>query len=99
MIRHVVMFKMAADAQYQEIEQILLTLPAAIPTIRAFQVARTTIPEKHRNKDHWEVIIIVDFDTWDALFAYEGHPFHLDVVAKLTPMLTSRAIADYEFPT
>jgi hypothetical protein len=97
MIRHVVMFRKAAAAQFSEIERILLTLPPAIPTIRHFQVGRTTIAKAHRNGDHWDVVLIADFDTWDALFAYEAHPYHLDVVAKLTPMFTARAITDFTF--
>jgi len=39
----------------------------------------------------------VRFDSFEALPQYSDHPFHMEVVEKLTPMFSARAVCDYEF--
>jgi Stress responsive A/B Barrel Domain len=99
MIRHVVMFKMAASASYAEIERLLNELPQKVPGIRYWQVGHNAgKPAAYEaTHDFWDVTLIADFDTWAAFESYSVDSFHLSIVDKLMPMFTARAMTDYEF--
>lgn len=96
MIRHVFMFKIAADASARTIVDILNELPGKVPGIEFWQIGEHS-GEPGESGDVWDYVLISDFVSWEALEKYSDHPYHQEVVAKLLPMFADRAVCDFEF--
>ena len=97
MIRHVFMWKVAAGADPNEILRLLDELPKKISGIRLWSCG------KHQGApggsgDLWDGALITDFDSMQALQTYSEHPFHTEIVNKLLPMFSARAVCDFELP-
>jgi hypothetical protein len=94
MVRHVFLWKVRPGASAEEIFKILNTLPDRVPDIRNWTLG------SHRGApgssgDLWEHGLVCDFDSFEALKAYSEHPYHVEVVEKLTPMFSARAVCDF----
>jgi quinol monooxygenase YgiN len=73
--------------------EVLKTLPALIPEIRAYQVALDVV----RDDRSYDVALIGDFADRAALDRYLAHPAHQRVVeADIAPFLADLAVADFE---
>jgi len=98
MIRHVVSWKLTAvdDAQRDldaaAIIEGLESLPALIPEILALEVGRNVAPYA----DNWDLTLIADYESLDALEAYQVHPEHQRVVAIVKPRVSARSNVDFE---
>lgn len=98
MIRHVVMWKLAAadaaerSAQASEIARRLNALAGVVPQIIAIDArANTLFPDAN-----WDATLTVDFASTDDLAGYQVHPAHEEVVAFMRPLVGSRAAVDFE---
>lgn len=98
MIRHIFLYKVAPGADANEILRILNELPEKVPGIRTWTLGRHT-GEPGASGDLWDYGLVCDFDSFEALQTYSDHPFHMQVVERLTPMFAARAVCDYEFKT
>lgn len=96
MIRHVFMYKVAARANSDTIVEILNQLPGKIPGILFWQVGKH-VGEPGDSGDTWDYVLICDFADWAGLEKYSADPFHQEVVAKLLPMFSARAVCDFEY--
>lgn len=96
MIRHSVMFKVAPNKSYEEIVSIFNTIPMNVEGIIYWQL-RLNDKDKGSGADHWDIQLIADFKSWEDLYRYENHQYHKKMVDLLMPMLSSRAICDFEF--
>lgn len=96
MIRHIFLYKVAPSADANEILRILNELPKKVPGIRTWTLGKHT-GAPGASGDLWDYGLVCDFDSFDELERYSDHPFHMEVVAKLTPMFSARAVCDYEF--
>lgn len=97
-IRHVVSWKLAAEdaAERQEhaaeVARRLHALPAQIPQILSLSAGvNVAYPEAN-----WDVTLVADFATLEALEEYAVHPAHLEVVAYVRSVVASRASVDFE---
>ena len=98
MIRHVVSWKLnGADAaaradQAATITETLTALPALIPEILALQVGTNAI-----NPDtNWDVTLIADYASIEALEAYQVHPDHVAATKVIGPLVAQRSTVDFE---
>ncbi|GAB3605143.1 Dabb family protein [Conyzicola nivalis] len=98
MIRHVVSWKLnGADAaaraeQAATITATLTALPALIPEIGALQVGtNVAYPESN-----WDVVLIADYASLEALEAYQVHPDHVAATHVIKPLVASRSNVDFE---
>lgn len=96
MVRHIFLYKVKDGADPKEILRILNELPKKVPGIRTWTL------DKHQGEEGnsgglWHYGLVCDFDSFEALQTYSDHPFHQEVVEKLTPMFADRAVCDYEF--
>jgi hypothetical protein len=98
MIRHIVSWKLGAvddagkAAAFDEIATALNALPAVIPEIQAFQVARNVaFPETN-----WDVVLVADYNSLDDLAAYQVHPDHVKAAAVVRSHVAERAAVDFE---
>jgi hypothetical protein len=95
MIRHIFLWKVAKGADPKEVVRILNELPKKIPGIRGWSIG------KHQGApgasgDIWDYGLTTDFDSLDDLKRYSDHQFHMEVVERLLPMFSARAVCDYE---
>ncbi len=96
MIRHVVLFRWAAEAtaeQKQRVAAELGRLPALVPSLRDYRLGA----DLGLNPGNWDFAVAADFDDADGYLAYRDHPEHRAVVAEfIQPIVTERAAVQYE---
>lgn len=98
MIRHIVSWKLISEdaegklAGFDTIRTALEALPELIPEIRSLQVGRNiAYPDSN-----WDVVLVADYDSLEALEAYQVHPDHQAVVAIIRPLVAQRSNVDFE---
>ncbi|MGF2948946.1 Dabb family protein [Microbacterium alcoholitolerans] len=98
MIRHVVSWKLAEpDAavrgeQAREVAARLNALMGVIPELRAVTAgANVAYPDVN-----WDVTLVADVDSLDALEAYQVHPAHQEVGTYIRSVVASRVAVDFE---
>lgn len=98
MIRHVVSWKLAEkDApvraeQAAEVARRLNALMGVVPELRAVSAgANVAHPD-----DNWDVTLVADVESLDALEAYQVHPAHKEVGAYIKSVVESRVAVDFE---
>ena len=98
MLRHIVMWKLAAeDAAAKErdiatIRAALVGLLPLIPEIESLTVSAnsTSVPK------NWELVLVADYADEAALQRYIDHPEHQRVVKIIVPLVDSRSAIDFE---
>ncbi len=96
MLRHVFLYKVAPQADADEIIRILNELPDNVPGIRSWTLGKHQ-GEPGASGDLWDYALVCDFDSMEGLEAYNVDPFHMKVVERLLPMFSARAVCDFEF--
>jgi len=98
MIRHIVMWKMAADdaetraAHATEVARLLEGLVGVVPVIRSLSVGvNVAVPETNA-----DVALVIDLDDLDALDAYQAHPAHQEVAGYIRSVTGGRMAVDFE---
>ncbi|UDG96774.2 Dabb family protein [Rhodococcus opacus] len=89
------LWRVAEGSSQQEIVEILDTLPERLSFIEYWSVGSHQ-GDPGENGAPWDGALITDFATWEDLEKYSTDPYHLDVVAKLMPMFSERAVVDFE---
>ena len=95
MIRHIVCFKFKEEnkaANVARTKEMLDALPAKIPEI----LHSETYTDCAVKADNFDLILISDFESHEALERYIVHPEHKAVGAFMTPVKESRACVDIE---
>lgn len=97
MIRHVVIWKMAADdaetraAHAAEVVRLLEGLMGVVPAIRSLTVGgNVAAPEVNA-----DVALVIDLDDLDALEAYQKHPAHQEVAGYIRQVTGDRMAVDF----
>lgn len=97
MIRHIVLFRLAAtdDAQRRDdahgIAERLQALETQIAGIQSIRVDR----DLGLVAGHWDVALVSEHDDNAALEAYQVHPAHKEAAAWIGSVVTDRAVVDY----
>src|SRR5690554_6624919 len=101
MVRHIVLFKLADEAEGRSkaenaliIKERLEELKNTIPVIRKIEVK---INLSEASADNHDVILKSEFDTLEDVRTYAVHPEHIKVGEFIAKVRTSRAAIDYEF--
>jgi hypothetical protein len=96
MFRHIVLLTFsdeATDAHLDDIVVALRGLPAAVPSIRSYQVGR----DAGLADGNAGIGVVADFDDVDGYLAYRDHPAHTDVITnRIRPMLAARTAIQHE---
>lgn len=97
-IRHVVTWKLASEdaaqrgAQAAEMAQRLNALDGVVPQIRSISAgANSVYPDAN-----WDVTLVADFDSVEALEQYAVHPAHEEVAVYIRSVVVSRVAVDFE---
>ncbi|GGL04919.1 hypothetical protein GCM10007382_25980 [Salinibacterium xinjiangense] len=98
MIRHIVTWKLKAQddaakaAAVAAIAKVLEPLVDVVPGIRSLDV-RQNVAYFEKN---WDVLVIGDYESLDALDAYQLHPDHKAAAAVVREHVTERSSIDFE---
>ncbi len=97
MIRHIVVFKLKAseenviEADFQNIKSKLEALTVAHEGIKSLDVYRGMGLVDF----HWEVVLVGDYESQEALDAYQVHPLHQEFVKWVADYITDRVAIDF----
>ncbi|MDQ0644441.1 Dabb family protein [Microbacterium murale] len=97
-IRHVVTWKLASEdavereEQAAEVARRLNALDGVVPQLRSISAgANSVYPEAN-----WDVTLIADFDSIEALEQYVIHPAHEEAAVYIRSVVASRVAVDFE---
>lgn len=100
MIKHLVFFKLAEDAEGNtKAENILIikekleALKSVIPVIKKIEVSPNLLLASSENYD---IVLDSEFDSLEDLKIYAEHPAHLKVAEFIGKVKIGRAAIDYE---
>ena len=94
MLRHYVFLKYRAgtgDAHVTAFCERMLGLRAVIEGIQHLEIGRDEL----HNARSWDVVLIMEFASVDALQAYQRHPQHLALMAFNDPFVENVASVDF----
>lgn len=99
MIKHIVMWRLKAEAGGQtreenarNMKQRLEELPSRIPQIRSLEVG-LNVRESERASD---VALYAEFDSLEDLATYIRHPAHQEVATYIREITSEIRVVDYE---
>ncbi len=100
MIKHIVFFKLAEQAEGKTkaenaaiIKRDLESLYGVIPELKKIEVG---INHPETPSSNFDICLYCEFDNLADLDIYQNHPEHLKVVAYIAKVRTDRACVDYE---
>ncbi|WP_395407090.1 Dabb family protein [Pseudoduganella sp. UC29_106] len=100
MIKHIVMWKLKEPSEGEcrganalQVKAWLDTCSDLVPGIRRFEV----VVAQEDMEATCDVLLIAEFTSPEALAAYNGHPDHLALKARVAPLRESRQCFDYVF--
>lgn len=92
MIKHVVVWKLKEENKAEnakKLKEMLDALPPIISEIKSFQVGIN-----ENDGDH-DAILISEFESYEALKAYDGHPEHQKCRTFIRSVAESRVAVDF----
>ena len=95
MIKHIVMWKFknnVLEADKREMKRQLKALKGVVPTLLKIEVG-LDLSCKDASMD---MVLYSEFNGFDDLKAYATHSAHLKVVKFVKPLVSDRAVVDYE---
>jgi hypothetical protein len=99
MIRHIVMWKLAATSPEEkaaaaaEITIALESLVPLIPALKSLTVHRNSVSVE----TNWDLVLLAACDSVADLEAYQEHPAHLEALPIVRRNVTERVAVDFEF--
>jgi hypothetical protein len=99
MVKHLVMWRLrerirAADAMENkpQILQAVEAMRSGIDGLKALEIGFN----RGGASDSADLALYSEFDSWEALQAYESHPLHDALKQLIGPMRAERRVVDYE---
>lgn len=95
MIKHIVSFKLKGSPEERleiasRFKEALLALSGKIEVIKSIEVGINA-----NSQEHWDLVLIVVTENFNALSEYSNHPLHLEAVAIIKDYKEDRACVDY----
>ena len=97
-VRHVVVWNLKGETDEEKRERCenlkpkLEALQDSVPGVLSLSVNYSTGP----NPANWDMCLISDHESWEALDTYANHPDHIAVASQVAENVTARAGADFE---
>jgi len=96
MVRHIVMLKLFSNEEKRNNIQILTSklekLPQKVEQIKLYEVNKNISPKKNA----YDIILISEFENFEALDVYRTHPEHVKVLNVIKKVTEKSAFIDYE---
>jgi hypothetical protein len=97
MLRHYVFLKYrdgTSDAHVTAFCERMLALRVTIPGIARLEIGRDELHDARS----WDLMIVMEFASLDALRAYQRHPLHVDVMMFNEPFVANVGSVDFTSP-
>ena len=97
MLRHYVFLKYregTSDGHVTTFCERMLALREATTGIEHLEIGRDELHDARS----WDLVLIMEFASLDALRAYQRHPHHLEVMAFNTPFVADVGTVDFTSP-
>jgi quinol monooxygenase YgiN len=94
MIRHVLCFRLVDREHDAAIRQRLTALVGVVPGLLAMDVE----PDLGEVDGHWDLVLVSEHESVEALAAHQTHPEHRAAAAWVAQFVTERAVVDYAVP-
>jgi hypothetical protein len=91
-IVHVISIKFRDPADVERVAARLEALPPKIAEIRRYEVGRDVV----RSERSYDLVLVSEFDSLEALEAYRQHPDHVEVAAVIADTAEHVAVVDFE---
>ncbi|MDH6182045.1 hypothetical protein M2152_002227 [Microbacteriaceae bacterium SG_E_30_P1] len=98
MIKHIVVWKLAAtddSAKAEATEEIRAVLTPLVDVIEGLRTLTVHANEAYFDMN-WDVVLLSEFDSFEALAEYQVHPQHVAAAAVVHSHTTQRAGVDIE---
>jgi hypothetical protein len=95
MIRHVFVWQVAEGHDNDKVIELLNRLSVELDFIVDWSIGKH-VGAPNDNGDPWDGALITDFASWEDLDRYSNAPFHQEIVEQLLPMVSGRAVVDFE---
>lgn len=99
MIKHIVLWKLKPEAEGKTavenaviIKKELEGLFGKIPEIKSILVNANTL----MIEGNYDVVLIAEFESEDAMYAYQKNPLHEEVAVYVKKVVDTRAAIDFE---
>lgn len=99
MVKHIVIWRVKGETDEEKAKNItyikntLLEMPDNINLIKEIKVSENALGTPTNNHN---LMIEIIFSSTSDLMVYQSHPFHLEVVSKIKPLLSERAAIGVE---
>lgn len=90
MITHVVLYRLHDPEDLDEAIARLRGMAGRIPSLRSVRAGR----DSNSGPAAFELVLITEHDSAEALAAYQQDPYHREIVAWLSPKIRDRAVVD-----
>jgi hypothetical protein len=97
MLRHYVFLKYregTSDGHITAFCERMLALPAAIAEVEHLEIGRDELHDQRS----WDLVLIMEFASVDALRAYQRHPQHVEAMTFNAPFVASVGSVDFTSP-
>jgi hypothetical protein len=94
MLRHFVFIRYArgtSEGHVAEFCRRMLALRESIPAIRTLEIGRDILHEARS----WDLILIMGFDSVEALRSYQQHPLHVQLMQFNQPQVEEVGAVDF----
>lgn len=94
MLQHYVFIRYAAgtsEAHVAEFSRRMLALREQIPAIRTLEIGRDMLREARS----WDLVLIMRFDSLEALRSYQQHPLHVGLMQFNQPHVADVGAIDF----
>lgn len=99
MIKHIVLWTLKGKADgidkqeaITKMKTKLQSLTGKIDGLLSLQVGLN----KNTSQDAYDICLVTEHSSWEALQQYQDHPLHKEVAAYVGEVRKNRAVADYE---
>jgi hypothetical protein len=94
-IRHVLCFRLKDRDHDDAIRERLTSLVGVVPGLISMDVE----PDLGTVDGHWDLVLVSDHESPEALEGYQAHPDHREAAAWVGQFVDERAVVDYRVPT
>lgn len=94
MIKHIVMFKLNDVSKAEEAKE---RFNKVVENVSELKKGEVVINSADAPDSNYTIALICDFESIDALNAYQVHPAHEEFAAFIAGIKTDRACIDYEY--
>ncbi len=99
MIRHIVIWRLHAEAKaagqikdMAQIERSIASIRSAVPGVLRMELG----VNQSALADAADLLLYSEFESWQALHAYDAHPLHEELRALIGPLRAERRVIDHE---